>query len=143
MLSKILQALAVGALLILGYNYFFGNTAEKAQAQGVAKEVKEGVVALKDFIVAQKDKADLATLRLNADKAGDLIKQIGHSAAELDSKTKAKLDELDTRRAQLEQSIGNIDKTARDAQQKKQAAEAQLTKLVNDIDALTKDMDKK
>jgi chromosome segregation ATPase len=142
MKSKIFTALFVGIAAVVGYNYFFGNETEKAQAHTVTKEVKESVVALKDFMVTQKDKADINAIKGNLARAGDLLKRVGNEAANFDAKFKTRAEDLDAKRAKLEQTINHIDNTARDAKQQKLAAETELAALVHDIDALTKDMDK-
>ena len=141
MKAKLLTALLVGIIAVVGYNYFFGNEAEKTQAHVVTKEVKEGVVALKDFMVLQKDKADLSAIKANEIRAGDLLKRVGAEAAALDQKYSTRAADLDRRRAAIEQTISRIDNKARDAKQQKLAAESELTRLVGEIDALTKEMD--
>ena len=130
----------VAILALWGYNYFFGTDTEKEQAKIVAEDVGKGVTSLKDFIIANKDKADPKKIQEGIDKASAVLKEIGAKAHELDDKYKTRITDLDQKRAEIETTIKNIDTKARDAKAKKDAAQAELDKLVSDIDNLTTDM---
>ncbi|MEY4928014.1 MAG: hypothetical protein RI894_2450 [Bacteroidota bacterium] len=127
-------------LALWGYNYFFGTDTEKEQAKTVAQDVGKGVTSLKDFIIANKDKADPKKIQEGIDKASSILKDIGAKANELDTKYKTRIADLEQKRTEIEASIKKIDQTAKDAKAKKDAAQAQLDKLVGDIDHLTSDM---
>lgn len=136
----IIKIAAVALLALWSYNFFFGTETEKEQAKTVATDVGKGVTSLKDFIIANKDKADPQKIKEGIDKASSVLRDIGAKAHELDEKYKIRLTDLEQKRNEIQQALGKIDKTAKDATAKKQAAQAQLDKLVGDIDKLTTDM---
>ncbi len=139
-LWSLIKIAFVVILALWGYNYFFGTDTEKEQAKTVANDVSKGVTSLKDFIVANKDKADPKKIQEGIDKASAVLKEIGTKAHELDEKYKTRIDDLEQKRAKIESTIQNIDAKAKDAKAKKDAAQAELDKLVSDIDNLTSDM---
>ncbi len=136
----LIKIIFVVVLTLWGYNYFFGTDTEKQQAKTVAEDVGKGVTSLKDFIIANKDKADPKKIQEGIDKASSVLKDIGAKANELDAKYKTRISDLEEKRNEIEASIKKIDQTAKDAKAKKEAAQAQLDKLVGDIDHLTSDM---
>ncbi len=142
-MGKLIQAAVVAVAILLGYYYFFGNEAEKTQAQTVTTEVKQGVVALKNFVVSQKDKADIGAIKANVQRAGAIINDLSKTAVELDQKYKLRAEDLLDKQQRLQKQLEMIDQTAKDAKQKKSDIEAALSSLVTDIDNLTKDVEQK
>jgi hypothetical protein len=109
--AMIRSLIKLGILLlaaILIYNYFFGNTAEKEQSRVFFGKVRELVVAGADVLKAEKQKFDAGKYDKLLDQLGGAYKSVREQAQYLDGKVLQRLDDLERRKAQLEQELDTI-----------------------------------
>jgi chromosome segregation ATPase len=140
---KLAQLAVIMLVIWVGYNYFFGNDAQKEQAKGVTSQVGAGIIALKDFAVANKDQLQLENLREGAGKVGVVLKDLGAKAKEMDENYRSKYEEMKSRKQQLDDLLAKIDERSRDAKEKKQAISDEMNKLIGDMDRLNTDLENK
>jgi Skp family chaperone for outer membrane proteins len=137
--------LAQFAVLLLtiwvGYNYFFGNEQERKAAEGVTSKVGSGIVALKDFAVANKDQLQLNNLKESAGKVGDVLKELGAKAKAMDEKYTAQYEDMKAKKQQLDDLLVKIDDRSRDAKAKKQQISDEMNKLIGDMERLNTEME--
>ena len=155
----------IGLLLIAGiliYNYFFGTNEEQENARKVFGQVRGVVVSVGNLIRTEKDKFDAGKYDAALEKLGGVYRAIRDQAKHVDEKVIRRLDELEQRKAQLQQEIDAIEaedqkalnapppkknapKTvskAPDQQKRKEELLRQLEALVKDSDALLQEAQK-
>lgn len=94
---------------ILVYNYFFGTNEEKAQSQQVFGKARDLVVAGADIIKSEKNKFDAGKYDKVMDQLGGAYKTIRERAQYVDTKVLKRLDELEQRKADLEQQLDALE----------------------------------
>ncbi len=157
-----LALLLVAAILV--YNYFFGNTEEKAQSKQFFGKVRELVVAGADVLKAEKQKFDAGKYDKLMEQLGGAYKAVRQQAQHLDEKVLKRLDDLEARKAQLEQELDTIQANEKavlpapkkgvkadpkateqqaaknaDQQKRKEALQRELEQLFKDSESLLKD----
>ncbi len=157
--------LKIAALLIAGiliYNYFFGTNEEQENSRKVFGQIRGVVVSVGQLVSAEKDKFDAGKYDAALDKLGGVYKAIRTQAKHVDDKLIKRLDELESRKAELEQELNEIDavdqqtasapagkkkdpktaaKTA-DQTRRKEALFRELENLVRDSDSLLQEAGK-
>jgi len=158
---------------ILVYNYFFGTSEEKAQSKEVFKKTGDALGAAWSLIKTEKQKFDTGKYDKVLDQLGNAYKAVRERAKYVDEKVLSRLDELERRKASLEQQLDSIEsgdqslretapqpapkkglkpaaKTdstqsakAADQQRRKEALQRELDKLIRDTDALLKQAQEK
>lgn len=104
--------LKIAALLIAGilvYNYFFGTNEEQENSRKVFGQIRGVVVSVGQLVRAEKDKFDAGKYDAALDKLGGVYKAIRTQARHVDEKVIKRLDELETRKAELEQELNEIE----------------------------------
>lgn len=148
---------------ILVYNYFFGTNEEQEKSKKIFGELRGVVISVGDLIKSEKAKFDAGKYDAALAKLGDAYKLIRTQAQHVDAKVIKRLDELENRKAGLQQQLDDIKqeedqspaapngkktlkpdpkaeqakaaKTA-DQQQKKAALQKELEDLIRDSDSL-------
>lgn len=156
-----LGLLAVACILV--YNYFFGTNEEQENSKKIFGELRGVVVSVGDLVKSEKAKFDAGKYDAALAKLGDAYKVIRAQAQHVDEKVLIRLDNLESRKAGLEQQLSDIkqgeeqpatapagkktlkrdpkaeqakaDKAA-DQQRKKDALQKELEDLIRDSDTL-------
>jgi hypothetical protein len=161
-----LAVLAIAAILV--YNYFFGTSEEKENSRKVFGQMRGVVVSVADLVKAEKAKFDAGKYDAALDKLGDAYRAIRQQAQHVDDKVLKRLDDLERRKADLEQELESIDQAdqqgaapsapsgkkgikadpkaeqakaakAADQQRRKEALQKELEDLLRDSDTLLQD----
>ncbi len=140
---------------ILGYNYFFGTSEEKAQSSKVFGQVKEVAVSVGELAKSEKEKYNAGKYDTALDKLASAYKTAREGAQKLDAGLLKSIGELEKRRDGLEKEIARIEEAeqseamrnnpeAMQAQAKrKEKLQQKLEQLIADSDAVLKQADKK
>lgn len=140
---NLIKLAVIFAVIWVGYNYFFGNAEQKEGAKAVTSEVGAGIVALKNFVVANKDQLQLDTLRSSAKKVTSVLKDLGARAKEMDASYRAQYEEMKSRKQQLDDILTKIDDRSKDAKAKKQKISEEMDKLINDMERMNTHLEEK
>ena len=145
MIGFLIKFAVFAIIAILGYNYFFGTSEEKAQSSKVFSQVKEVAVSVGELAKSEKEKYDAGKYDAALDKLASAYKTAREGAQKLDAGLLKSIGELDKRRAALEKEIASIEEAEQgelsDAEAKKQAKrkeklQQELDKLITDSDAV-------
>lgn len=104
-----LGLLLVGAILV--YNYFFGTSSEKENSRKIFGEMRDVVVAVGGLIKDEKAKFDAGKYDKALEQLGGAYRAIRERAEYVDQKVIKRLDELEQRKAQLEQDLNTIEQS--------------------------------
>ena len=152
-MKSLLQFAVVLLVAILVYNYFYGTSEEKAQSKEVFVKSGQTVVAAWDLLKSEKAKFDAGKYDAALEKLGGAYRTIRQHAQHVDANLLRRLDELETRKRNIEGELQSIEQTDQElretgaARQPAAAAEqlqrkAELLRsmesLVRDTDALLK-----
>ncbi|MBL7829206.1 MAG: hypothetical protein JNJ57_21405 [Saprospiraceae bacterium] len=157
-----LALVAIAAILI--YNYFFGTSEEKENSRKVFGQLRGVVESVTVLVKSEKAKFDAGKYDAALDKLGEAYRAIRQQAQHVDEKVIKRLDELERRKADLEQELESIDQAdqqttttpppgkkgvkpdakaeqakaakAADQQRRKEALQKELDDLLRDSDAL-------
>ena len=140
----------LGLLLVAGilvYNFFFGEPAEKENAQKIFGEVRDLGVAVKDLLKSEKDKFDAGKYDTALEKVGNMFDKMKTRAEQLkDSKLLDEIAQLEKKRQELTEKLNDTTEKANDGLQDK-GAEAgkelnrELEDLMRRADSLVNKMD--
>jgi len=111
MIRSLVKLGLVLLVAILVYNYFFGTSEEKAQSQQVFGKARDLVVAGADLIKSEKHKFDAGKYDKVMDQLGGAYKTIRDRAQYVDTKVLKRLDELEQRKANLEQQLDALEES--------------------------------
>lgn len=100
---------------ILAYNYFFGTSTEKEDSRKVFGQLRGVVVSVADLVKAEKAKFDAGKYDAALQKLGGAYRAIREQAQHVDGKLLKRLDDLESRKAALEQELGSIEQEDQDA----------------------------
>lgn len=159
--------LKIAALLIAGilvYNYFFGTNEEKENSRKVFGQIRGVVESVGQLVKTEKDKFDAGKYDAALEKLGGVYKAIRTQARHVDEKVLRRLDELEGRKAELQQELNAIEAgeqqsatpapkskkkdpkaeqeqaaKAADQNRRKESLLRELENLVRDSDALLKE----
>jgi hypothetical protein len=104
-LFKLALFLVAGILI---YNYFFGTSEEQDQSKVFFGKVRDVVVTGADLLKSEKHKYDAGKYDKLMDNLGVAYKAVRQRAQFVDEKVLKRLDELETRKAQLKQELDSI-----------------------------------
>lgn len=148
---------------ILVYNYFFGTSEEKAQSKEVFKKTGAAIGSAWDLLKSEKSKFDSGKYDKVLEQLGAAYKSVRDQAKYVDEKVIKRLDDLEQRKASLEQQLDSIDMEERaiedapkpkkglrstatetnkakaaDQQRRKEKLQRQLDDLIHDTENLLK-----
>ena len=106
-LIKLVLFLVVGILI---YNFVFGNKEEKEQSKEVFKKTGAVVSSAWDLLKSERQKFDAGKYDKALDKLGGAYRAIREQAANVDKKVLTRLDDLEQRKAQLEEELDGIER---------------------------------
>ncbi|MEO6039693.1 MAG: hypothetical protein ABIQ93_14865 [Saprospiraceae bacterium] len=105
-LFKLAVLLVVGILI---YNYFFGTNSEQEQSKQVFGQMRNVVVSVGQLMKSEKSKYDAGKYDKVLDKLGDTYKAVRNRAKYLDEKVITRLDELEAKKARLQEDLSEIE----------------------------------
>ena len=132
--------LKIGALLVvvlLGYNYFFGDETEKAQSREIVGKVGDLGKDAWNLLKSEREKMREGKYDDALEKLDGLYQNLrGKAEALRDSEALERLRELSERRAELEQMLEDgDDELSRDARRKLDDLTAETEELMNEMEA--------
>ena len=157
--------LKLGFFLVAGilvYNYFFGTASEKEQSKEVFQKTGAAVSSAWNLLKSERQKFDAGKYDKALDQLGGAYREVRDRAQFVDEKVLRRLDDLEKRKAVLEQELEGIetessapapaptkkgvkaptttDQSAKaaDQQKKKEKLMRELDSLMNDTDQLLK-----
>jgi len=145
MIGFLIKIALFAVIGILGYNYFFGTSEEKAQSSKVFGQVKEVAVSVGELAKSEKEKYDAGKYDAALDKLAGAYKKAREGAQKIDKSLLKRIGELETRRAGLEKEIASIEKTehtelseaeAKQQTKRKEKLQQELEELIADSDAV-------
>jgi len=149
MIGFLIKIAVFAVIGILGYNYFFGTSEEKAQSSKVFGQVKEVAVSVGELAKSEKGKYDAGKYDAALDKLAGAYKKAREGAQKIDKSLLKRIGELENRRAGLEKEIASIDaaeeklakgqdsEPARAKQaERKEKLQQELEELIADSDAV-------
>jgi hypothetical protein len=109
MISFIIRICIVALLAIVGYNYFFGNAAEKAQSREVVQKARSLVGAGADLLRAEKARYREGKYDGVIEKLDAAYRSIRRGASHLDARVLEELETLEARKLKLRAAIDTLD----------------------------------
>jgi cytochrome c556 len=103
----------LGLLLIVGvivYNFFFGTSEEKEQSRQIFKQVGGVVSSVSQLVRTEREKFDAGKYDNALDKLGGAYRNLRSQAEFIDQKVLRRLDDLEQRKAALQQELDAIEK---------------------------------
>jgi hypothetical protein len=108
MFSTLFKWGAILVICILIYNFFLGTSAEKEQSRKIFGEVKDVVVSVGQLVKSERTKFDAGKYDAALDKLGGAYKAIRSQAEFIDQSVLKRLDDLEQRKADLDQQLNQI-----------------------------------
>ncbi len=162
MVRSLLKLAAVLIAAMLVYNYFFGTSNEKENSRKVFGQMRGVVVSVGDLLKSERAKFDAGKYDAALEKLGGAYRAIRDQAQHVDAKVLKRLDDLENRKASLQQELDDINqednsppskpgkKTQRpdpkaaqekaaNQQRRKEALQKELEALLRDSDTLLQD----
>ena len=141
-LIKLAVLVVVG---VLAYNYFFGNSEEKAQSAKTFGQMKEVAVSVGQLAKSEKEKFNAGKYDAALDKLGAAYKILREGTQKLDAGLLKRIDELERRKRDLKKELDGIqDADAASGEQaaqqahRKESLQREMDKLERDSEALLK-----
>ncbi|MBP6828685.1 MAG: hypothetical protein KA165_19110 [Saprospiraceae bacterium] len=166
MVRSLLKLVALLVAGILIYNYFFGTDTEKDNSRKIFGQVRDVVVSVGHLVKTEKQKFDAGKYDVALEKLGGVYKAVRSQAQHLDASFIKRLDELEQRKASLQQQLDTIEQQepaateplatgkkkakadpkaeqaktmkAADQQRRKEELQRQLDELLKDSDEMLK-----
>lgn len=160
-----LALIAIAAILV--YNYFFGTSEEKENSRKVFGQMRGVVVSVADLVKSERAKFDAGKYDAALEKLGGAYRAVREQAQHVDGNVLKRLDELERRKAALEQDLNTIEQgdqqaavqptsgkktlkpdpkaeqaknaKAADQQRRKEALQKELESLLHDSETLLQD----
>lgn len=105
-LIKIAVVLVIG---ILVYNRFFGTDTEKEQSKEIFKKTGDALGATWDLLKSEKQKFDAGKYDRVLDQLGSAYQTVRSGAKYLDENVLQRLDDLERRKADLQEQLDTIE----------------------------------
>jgi hypothetical protein len=99
---------AILVVCILVYNFFLGSNEEQEQSRKIFGEVRNVMVSVGQLVKSERNKFDAGKYDAALDKLGGAYKAIRDRAEYLDEKVIKRLDDLEQRKAKLDQDLNSI-----------------------------------
>lgn len=139
MFKWLIRLLIFLLILIIGYNYFFGNKEEKESSEQIVTQVKSLGKTLGGVLKSEKEKFDSGKYDEALDKVGNFIHGMKKQADKLDAKQLQQLNELEAKQHLMQKHLdenkdSNIDLSKAD----REALQKELQDIIREMDALLK-----
>ncbi len=132
MIRSLIKFALLAVVAILGYNYFFGSTAEKENSRKIFGEVNVLFGSVKDLVRSEREKYDAGKYDNAVNKVDDILGKL-RSEAQGNSGWLRKIDDLDKQRTELQQKINSSKKSA--------ATTTDKTEVKKEFDQMTTQLD--
>ena len=160
MIRSLFKLAVIVIVAILGYNYFFGTSAEKESSRKVFGQMRGVVVSVVDLLKSERGKFDAGKYDAALDKLGGAYRAVREQAQHVDDKVLKRLDDLERRKTALQLQLDTINqqdqqlttslpdsgKKTMKADPKNEQAKADQQRrkdaLQKELDALLRDSDK-
>lgn len=109
MIRSLIKLALIAVVAILIYNYMFGTNEEKENSRKVFGQMRGVVVSVADLVKAERAKFDAGKYDAALDKLGDAYRAIRQQAQHVDDKVIKRLDNLEQRKAALEEELDSIE----------------------------------
>lgn len=139
MLGKLIRLGLLVIVVILGYNYFFGDEQEQAASKKIFGQVKEVVVSVKDLLKSEKEKFNTGKYDKALAKLGEAYKRLQSTVSQVDKDLLKRIGELEKRRRQLQSELNQVKDTS-DADEKQRIKDA-IDQLAEDTEEVMNDAD--
>jgi len=118
----------VAIVAVLGYNYFYGNETEQAQAEKIVDKVKDLGSDIKSLVMSEKEKYDEGKYDKAVDKFSDLISSVKEKISNID------LEKLEDKQKELKKAIEKLKEKHGDSEgEAEEKIEAEMQDLFDDI----------
>ncbi|GLR20068.1 hypothetical protein [Portibacter lacus] len=134
---KTLIKLALLALVvILGYNYFYGDEREQAQAERIVGKVKDLGSDIKALVVSEKEKYDEGKYDKTVDKFSELINSVKEKISNID------LEKLEEKQQDIKKAVEELKEDSSDNNSQKEAKiKSEIQDLYDDISKVIEKID--
>ncbi len=102
----------IGLLLLVGiliYNFFFGTNVEKENSRKIFGQMKGLATSAVQLVKSEREKFDAGKYDKALDKIGGVYRGLRDKAQYLDEKVLTRLDDLEKRKAELQQEVDKIE----------------------------------
>ncbi len=146
MIRLLFRLLLFIVVAVLVYNFFLGTPAEKEGAKKVFEQFKNAGNAVKELLIAEKEKFDAGKYEDVTRQVDNLFKNIKSEIKDTDTNSLRELESLENQKKLLEENINNFESDNQNddqlvQQEKKKQLNEKLRKLVEDTERLLKKID--
>jgi hypothetical protein len=127
-MKTLIKIAFIAIILVLGYNYFYGDDKEQEQAEKIVEKVKDLGSDIKALVMSEKEKYDEGKYDNAIDKFSDLINSVKEKISSID------FENLEKKQEELKESIKKLsDKTGEAEGKKEEQIEKEMQKLYDEI----------
>ncbi len=142
MIRSLIKLLVVGVIAILGYNYFFGDTAEKANSKKIFGEVGTLFGSVKELVQSERGKYDAGKYDNAIGKVDNILGKL-RSEATGNSGWIRKINDLEQQKNQIQQKIDRSKQSTNSGNSaEKDALKNDFSRMTDEINNLVQEMDK-
>ena len=140
-MRSIIQLLLLAIVGLISYNYFYGNTEEKARSQRVFGEVNDVLVAVKDLVVLEKEKFDAGKYDKAINQINTVFKDFKENSQEVSADLKERFAKLEAERGNLEAQIVQQKEDHAFTVKEKEKTAADFRKLIEKTEKLFQEVE--
>ncbi|MBK7427125.1 MAG: hypothetical protein IPI60_08875 [Saprospiraceae bacterium] len=139
MFKWLIRLLIFVLIILIGYNYFFGNKEEKETSEAIVTQVKSLGKSLGGVLKSEKEKFDAGKYDEALDKVGNFITGMKKNADKLDSAQLKQLKELEAKQELMQKHLDeNKDSEDNLSKADKEALQKELQDIIREMDDLLK-----
>ena len=101
-MKSLIKIALLAVVIVLGYNYFYGDEKEQEQAEKIVSKVKDLGSDIKDLVLNEREKFDEGKYDNAIDKFTDLISSVKEKISNID------MDDLEEKKEKLKESIEKL-----------------------------------
>ena len=139
-MTKIIGFIVLIVALLIGYNYFFGDAAEKEKASKIVNEVKQLGGEVKGLFEDQKDKYERGDYDKVLDKIGSFVENLKAKSNDLNVDESNDLNNIEKEIKQLRDKLDQVDE---DDLPKIESIKKDIKKLIEKANDLVKELESK
>ncbi len=139
MFKWLIRLLIFALIILIGYNYFFGDKEEKETSEAIVTQVKSLGKSLGGVLKSEKEKFDAGKYDEALDKVGNFITGMKKNADKLDSGQLRQLKELEEKQELMQKHLDeNKDSGDNLSKAEKEALQKELQDIIREMDELLK-----
>ena len=139
-MTRIIGFIVLIVALLIGYNYFFGDAAEKEKASNIVNEVKELGGEVKGLFKDQKEKYERGDYDKVLDKIGSFVENLKAKSGDLNTNESNDLDSIEKEIDKLRDKLDQVDE---DDLPKIENIKKDIESLINKANDLVKELESK